>query len=113
MFVCFKWDSNPFAQLATIPELENDGIRPKYIQKADLIRDKASGEANHEVPNEELECLKPFQTDLPRNLSVIPAHLLMNKKKVKPNDPGRGNSDDPNGGRWQWNALNKASFEYI
>ena len=90
---------NPFAQLATIPELENDGIRTKYIHKTDPIRDDLTGEATHEVANDDLECLRPFQTDLPRNLSVIPAHLLMNKKKVKPNDPGRGNSDDPNGGR--------------
>ena len=41
------------------------------------------------------ECLHQFHSDLPRNLSVIPDHMLMNKaKKVKSKESGSKSSDE-------------------
>ena len=41
------------------------------------------------------KCLHQFHSDLPRNLSVIPNHMLMNKaKKVKSKESGSKSSDE-------------------
>ena len=50
-------------------------------------------------PDDTPECLHQFHSALPRNLSVIPNHMLMNKgKKVKASESG-GKSPEDSGKR--------------
>ena len=53
--------------------------------------------AKYAEPDDTPECLHPFHSALPRNLSVIPNHMLMNKgKKVKARESG-GTSPEESG----------------
>ena len=56
--------------------------------------EEKQSETYHE-PEDTPECLHQFQSALPRNLSVIPNHMLMNKdKKGKAREAGGMNTEE-------------------
>ena len=90
----------PFARLEIIPESkENDSNTTDTVENNENGNDKVLGnitnmEANSDDDNIEIpECMQTFHTNLPRNLSVIPDHMLMNRsKKVTHIEPNRRQS---------------------
>ena len=71
---------------------DNKDINPKGNVNT-IVEEKQS--ETYPEPEDTPECLHQFQSALPRNLSVIPNHMLMNKdKKGKAREAGGMNNEE-------------------
>ena len=93
-----RWwiNKNNIAPLAIDSESEDNENDVKIVKAGQLeVSNDSNGAARARV-NSMPECLQTFQTELPRNQSVIPQHMLMNpkKKKKKASDKRRNSIND-------------------